>query len=129
VAYSEVQNRQGNLQSMNLNLYDVDWDFIPQYGMKLVAGRAFSRDFPSDTTQAFIVNQTAVKDLGYTSAEAAIGRQFNQWGRKGKIIGVVKDFHFQSLQSEVKALNLRLNKYNMNVFTLKIKGGDIPNTI
>ena len=129
VAYSEVESRSGNLLSMNMNLYDVDFDFMPQYGMKMVAGRAFSKEFATDTTQSFVVNETTSKNLGYTSPKDAIGKKFNQWGRKGQIIGVVQDFHFESLQQNVKPLNLRINPRNINVFTLKIKGGDIPNTI
>lgn len=129
VAYSEVESRSGSLMSMNMNLYDVDFDFMPQYGMKMVAGRNFSKDFATDTTQSFVVNETAAKNLGYASPKDAIGKKFNQWGRKGQIIGVVQDFHFESLQQNVKPLNLRINPRNINVFTLKIKGGDIPNTI
>ncbi|WP_317043877.1 ABC transporter permease [Mucilaginibacter xinganensis] len=129
VAYSEVESRSGSLLSMNMNLYDVDFDFMQQYGMKMVAGRSFSKEFATDTTQAFVVNQTAAKNLGYASPNDAIGKKFNQWGRKGQIIGVVQDFHFESLQQNVKPLNLRINPRNINVFTLKIRGGEIPNTI
>ncbi|MDP9081484.1 MAG: ABC transporter permease [Bacteroidota bacterium] len=129
VAYSEIESRNGSLVPMNMNLYDVDFDFIPQYGMKIVAGRAFSRDFATDSTKSFVVNETTVKNLGYTSAKDAVGKTFNQWGRKGIIIGVVQDFHFESLQQNVKPLNLRINPHNLGVFTLKIKGGDIPNTL
>jgi putative ABC transport system permease protein len=109
VAYSEVESRSGSLMSMNMNLYDVDFDFMPQYGMKMVAGRNFSKEFATDTTQSFVVNETAAKNLGYASPKDAIGKKFNQWGRKGQIIGVVQDFHFESLQQNVKPLNLRIN--------------------
>ncbi|MGZ3836820.1 MAG: ABC transporter permease, partial [Mucilaginibacter sp.] len=129
VAYSEAESRSGSLLPMNMNLYDVDFDFIPQYGIKIVAGRAFSKDFATDTTQAFIINETTVKNLGYASPRDAIGKKFNQWGRKGQIIGVVQDFHFESLQQNVKPLNLRINPHNINVFNVKIKGGGIPATI
>ncbi len=112
-----------------MNLYDVDYDFIPQYGIKLVAGRAFSTAFATDSIQAFIVNQTTVKNLGYASANEAIGKKFTQWGRIGKIIGVTQDFHFTSLHDEIKPLNFRINPHNINVFTVKIKGGNIPATI
>jgi putative ABC transport system permease protein len=129
VAYTEAESRSGALLPMNMNLYDVDFDFIPQYGMKMVAGRAFSNEFATDSTKAFVINETTVKNLGYASAKDAVGKKFNQWGRTGTIIGVVQDFHFESLQQNVKPLNLRINPRNINVFTLKVKGGDIPNTI
>jgi len=129
VAYTEAESRSGSSFPINMNLYDVDYDFIPQYGMKVIAGRAFSTEFATDSVQAFVINETAVKSLGYASPNDAIGKRFNQWGGKGKIIGVTKDFHFESLQQNVKPLNFRINLKNVNVFTVKIKGGDIPNTI
>jgi putative ABC transport system permease protein len=129
VGYSQVENHSGSMQSMNLNLYDIDYDFIPQYGLKLVAGRAFSTAFTSDSTKAFIINETAAKSLGYLRPDEAIGKRFSQWGRTGQIVGVVKDFHFESLQQNIKEMDLRINPRNINVFTVKIKGGNIPNTI
>lgn len=129
VAYSEVESRSGSMMPMNMNLYDVDYDFVQQYGLQLLAGRAFSTAFPTDSTKAFIINQAALKQLGYASPGEAIGKRFNQWGRSGQIIGVVKDFHFESLQQNIKPLNLRINLKDINVFTVEIKGGEIPNTI
>ncbi len=129
VAYTEAESRSGKMLPMNLNLYGVDYDFISQYGMKMVAGRAFSTAFATDSTKAIILNETAVKNMGYSSPNDAIGKKFTQWGRKGQIIGVVKDFHFQSLQTDVKPLNFRIDPGSIGVFTLKIKGGNIPNTI
>ncbi len=129
VAYTEAETRSGALMPINMNMYDVDFDFIPQYGMKIIAGRAFSNAFATDSTKAFIINETTVKDLGYASAKDAVGKRFNQWGRTGQIVGVIQDFHFESLKENVKPLNLRINPKNIGVFTLTIKGGDIPNTI
>ena len=129
VAYTTAQNSSGAMQSLNLNMYDVDFDFVQQYGMQIVAGRTFSNAFPTDSTKAFLVNETAVKQLGYTSANAAVGKHFNQWGRDGKIIGVIKDFNFQGLQQTIKPLNFRINPQNLGVFTLKVAAGSIPQTI
>jgi len=129
VAYSQIENRAGSLQALNLNLYEVDYDFIPQYGMQIIAGRAFSTDYPTDSTKAFVINEAAVKQLGYLAPKDAIGKHFMQWGRDGKIVGVIKDFNFESLQQTIKPLDLRINPKNTSVFTLKIAGGDIPNTI
>ncbi len=129
VAYSEIQSVTGKMQPMNMNLIEVDFDFISQYGIKIVAGRAFNREFATDTTQAIVLNQAAVKELGYANANDAIGKQFTQWGRKGKIIGVAQDFHFVSLQQNIKPLNFRLNPGNTSVFTLKLKGGNIHATL
>lgn len=128
-AHSELENKQGIMQPANLNMYDVDYDFIPTYGMKIVAGRTFSTAFATDSTKAIVINEAAVKSLGYVSANEAIGRKFSQWGREGTIIGVVKDFHYRSLQENVGPLNFRINPSNTWVFTLKISSGNIPATI
>jgi len=97
--------------------------------MQVIAGRAFSTVYPTDSTKAFVLNETAIKQLGYTSANAAVGKHFIQWGRDGKIIGVIKDFNFEGLQQTIKPLNLRINPHNINVFTFKVAGGHIPQTI
>jgi len=128
-AHSELENNQGVMQPMNINMYDVDYDFMPEYGIKVIAGRAFSKDFPSDTTQAIIINQATVKALGYSSPNASIGKKFSQWGRTGKIVGVVKDFHYRSLQENIEPLNMRINPSNARIFTLKIAARNIPATI
>jgi len=129
VAYSEIESKTGKMQPMNLNLFEVDFDFLSQYAIKILAGRGFSHDFATDSTQAIVLNQAAVKELGYANANDAIGKQFSQWGRKGKIIGVAQDFHFVSLQQNIKSMNFRLNPGNTSVLTLKIKGGKIPATL
>jgi len=120
-AYSEIENIKGELQKANLDLYFVDFDYIPLYKMKVVAGRAFSRDFMTDTTQAMVLNEAAVKMFGYTSPEQAIGKQFKQWGREGKIVGVIKDFHFRSLQQQIKPLSMRIEQGNMDYLSVSLK--------
>jgi putative ABC transport system permease protein len=129
VAYSEIQNQAGAMQQMNMNMYDIDYDFIPQFEMKLAAGRIFSKAFGTDTTQAIVINEATAKSLGYRNPADALGRNYSQWGRTGKIIGVLKDFHFQSLQETVKPLNMRINLRGTGAFTLKIEAKNVPATI
>jgi putative ABC transport system permease protein len=128
-AHSEFENRQGDMQPLNINMYDVDYDFIPVYGMKIIAGRTFSTAFPSDSTKSVVINEATVKSLGYASPNDVIGKKFSQWGRDGQIIGVVKDFHYRSLQENVEPLNMRINPSNARIFTLKIAAQNIPATI
>jgi len=77
---------------MNMNLYDVDFDFIPQYGMRMLPGVAFSNEFATDSTKAFVINETTVKDLGYASAKDAIGKKFNHGGVKVQLSGLYRIF-------------------------------------
>jgi len=128
-AYSQIQNAKGDMQIANLDLYFVDFDYIPQYQMKMLAGRSFSRDFQTDTTQAMVVNEAAMKLFGYSKPEQIVGRKFDQWGRKGLIIGVVKDFHFRSLQEVIKPLSLRIEPNRCDLVSVNVKADHVPATI
>jgi putative ABC transport system permease protein len=128
-AYSIIQNQKGEMHVCSPDLFFVDFDYIPQYQLKLLAGRAFSRAFGSDTTQAMILNEAGIKMLGYHSPQDAIGRDFSQWGRKGKIIGVVKDFHYSSLQEVIRPLSLRIEPGGCDLISVKVSTADLKKTI
>ena len=128
-ALSQLENKRGDMQTTGVDVYFVDYNYIPQYQIKLVAGRIFSKDFASDTTQAMIINETAVRMLGYTSAQQAIGRRFSQWGRQGKIIGVIKDFHYQSLQQNIQPLSMRVEPDGVDQISINIATQNMPATI
>jgi putative ABC transport system permease protein len=126
---SEIENKAGVMQQILIDAYYVDYDFIPQFEMKLAAGRIFSKSFGTDTSKAFIINEAAAKSLGYNSPSEAVGRKLLQWGRTGKIIGVLKDFHFQSLQEPVRPLSISVDPDFNRMLTLKITTKNIPATI
>jgi putative ABC transport system permease protein len=128
-AYSEIENKKGDMQIANLDLYFVDFDYIPNLQFRMAAGRPFSKDFGTDTTQAMVINERAVKLFGYSSPQEAIGKRFSQWGRKGKIIGVIKDFHFKSLQSEIKPLSMRIEPQAYGLITARVDGKNLPATL
>ncbi len=128
-AYSEIENSKGDLQIANLDLYFVDFDYIKQFDIKMAAGRSFQKEFGTDTTQAMLLNETAIKMFGYTSPEQAVGRRFKQWGREGKIIGVMKDFHFRSLQQDIKPLSMRIEPGGCNLLSVKVPAANLPATI
>ncbi len=77
-----------------------DENFIPAYGIKMLAGRNFSRDYGMDTS-SFLINESAVKALELKSNDEAIGRQFQYGDRKGTIAGVFNDFNFESLHQRI----------------------------
>ncbi len=128
-AYSEIENKKGDLQIANLDLYFVDWDYINQYKIKMAAGRSFSRDFQTDSTQSMVLNEAAVKMFGYSSPGQAVGRRFKQWGREGKIIGVMKDFHFHSLQQPIKPLSMRIEPNGCDLVSVNVSTAHLPVTI
>lgn len=128
-AYSEIENKNGDMQVANLDLYFVDDTYIPQFDFKMVSGRAFSRDFASDSTQAMIINEKAVQLLGYNSPKEAIGARYDQWGSQGQIIGVVQDFHFRSLQEEIKPLTMRMDRNATDLLAIKASPQDMKQTL
>jgi putative ABC transport system permease protein len=128
-AYSIIQNAKGEQQVCSPDLFFVDFDYIPQYQLKLLAGRAFSRAFGSDTTQAMILNEAGYRMLGYHKPQDAIGRDFSQWGRKGKIIGVIRDFHYEGLQQVIRPLSLRIEPGGCDQISVKVATTDVKRTI
>ncbi len=129
IAYSQIRNVKGDMQVANLDVYFVDFDYIDQYKIKTVAGRTFSKEYGTDTSKAMVLNEAAVKMFGYSSPEQAIGKTFKQWGREGEIIGVVKDFHFQSLQQPIKPLSMRIEPGNTDLVSINVAAANLPATI
>jgi putative ABC transport system permease protein len=128
-AYSEIENYKGEMQITNMDLYFVDWDYLNQFKIKVIRGRGFSREFQSDTTQSMVINEAAVKMLGYHSSEQAIGKRFSQYGRDGKIIGVMKDFHYHSLQQEIKPLSMRIEPDGCFLVSVNVYAAHLSATI
>jgi putative ABC transport system permease protein len=106
-----------------------DYDFIPTYGIRLVAGRNFSRSFGTDTSN-FVLNESAVSILGWHSPEQAIGQRFKYGGKLGQIIGVTGDFHFESLHQKISPMIFILPTSAQsgfyNYLSVKIAGDHVP---
>ncbi len=108
---------------------NVDYDYLDLFEIEVMAGRKFSKDFPTAVRSSFILNETATKALGWK--ESAIGREFSDGpNRKGTIIGIIKDFHLESLHEPIKPLYLFIDPddsyYNLCV---RISPNKIPETI
>ncbi len=85
----------------------VDYDYMKTYGLKLIAGRFFSKDFGSDDS-AIMFTRKAVELLGFNKPDEALNQRIDFWGRKYTIIGVTENFHQQSLHENYDALIFRL---------------------
>ncbi len=127
--FSLIEVPDGSMSPTNINDIRVDYDFIPNYGIKILAGRNFSGDFPADDTAAFILNEAAVKNLGFSSPEMAIGKKVDQQGKKGTIIGVTQDFNYKSLHYAIEPLIIHMNGNWYNVLSIKIQSADIPEVV
>ncbi|EOR93282.1 hypothetical protein ADIARSV_3547 [Arcticibacter svalbardensis MN12-7] len=129
-AGTDSQRPDGQMENNGPLIYEIDFDFIPCLQIPLVAGRNFSREYLTDSTQAMVINEAAAKLYGYRHPADAIGKKFAQWGREGKIIGVVKDFNFRSLHTAVEPLTLRYGMPNsLNRIVVAIKAGHIASSI
>jgi putative ABC transport system permease protein len=81
-------------ESVSMNFEYVDYDYFQTLGMEIIAGRAFSKEFSTDLTDGYIVNEEAVRLMGMDSP---VGKRLSVFRKEGRIIGVVKNYHFQSL--------------------------------
>jgi putative ABC transport system permease protein len=82
----------------------VGYDFIKTMDIKMAMGRDFSKDYGTDSV-GYLINESALRKIGYKDP---IGKRLTFWGKKGTIVGVVKDFHFLSLRLPIEPLVLRL---------------------
>ncbi|HZY80508.1 MAG TPA: ABC transporter permease [Cyclobacteriaceae bacterium] len=98
-----TQNNEGKEVTTSIYRMNADADYFETYGMELVAGRNFDKG-SEDTTKAVIVNEATVKMIGWPSAQDALGKPFIQGKNTRHVIGVVKDFHFESLHKRVEPL-------------------------
>ena len=129
-AYTEIETPDGRMKSHDLNLYEVDYDFISNFELEVIAGRPYTLDFPSDSLKAMVINESAARLAGYSDPQQVIGKKFSQWGKEGTVVGVVKDFNYTSLHSAIEPLTLRLSpQYSTSSIGLRLESADLPETI
>ncbi|HRI59170.1 MAG TPA: ABC transporter permease, partial [Saprospiraceae bacterium] len=120
---STVDNTGKKIQSSTYR-YRIDYNYADVFGLKFLAGRNFSRQFPadapSDSTQNYILNEAAVKAFGWETPEQAIGKPFRMSGRSGQVVGIVQDFHFNSLKHKVEPLAMHLTTTRFAQIALRI---------
>ena len=98
----------------------VGYDFAKTVNLELVSGRDFSKDFATDST-SFLLNETAVNKMGLTNP---VGQSITWGNHEGKIIGVLKDFHFNSMHEAIEPLIIRLdNNWNWGTILVRVKAG------
>ncbi|MEQ9098019.1 MAG: ABC transporter permease [Imperialibacter sp.] len=118
----------GATPMMNANYVDADFDEV--YQVKLVAGRFFSKEFASDIGRAFVLNKKAVEAFGFDSPQAAVGQTLSKVLadslNTGTIIGVMEDYHFQSLYQELEPMIWQIvPASSRNLLAVKLDEGDV----
>jgi putative ABC transport system permease protein len=109
----------------------VDYDFFKTYGMEIIAGRDFSIEYPTDANKAFILNETAVRRLGLENPEDAIGMPMSTFAPflKGNVIGVVKDFNYESMHHEIIPIITYIQPIQANTVSIRIAPGRIKEAL
>ncbi len=110
----------------DIKFVSVDYDFIPTYNIPLSAGRNFSRSYGTDTLN-FVLNESAVSAIGWKSSQDAVGKDFKYGNTQGHIIGVVKDFHFESMHQKIVPIVMEVfppSQVYFNNLTVKLSGAN-----
>src|SRR5690606_3584795 len=128
-AYTTIENADGEMFGQAQPVFQVGVDFVNHYDLELVAGRSYSRDYPSDSSSALVINEATARQYGYANAADIVGKKIDQWGRAGEVIGVVKDFNYISLHRTIEPLTLPFEAYASRYLSLKVGGEDLPATI
>ena len=113
IQVARMEGDSGIMIEKAINNYFIDYDYLPMMGIKIVEGRDYEKERGTDASKAFIINETAVRELGWSGAP--LGKRF-QWGinldgtagRDGEITGVFRDFHYGSLHNKIEPLVLLL---------------------
>jgi len=112
-----IVNRNGRQVTQSVTQLTIDFDYIKTLQLQLVAGRDFSRAMGTDQDHAWIINETAVRELGFGTPDKALGQtlSWHPWDgnnpdslKVGKVIGVVKDFNYKSLYDKVEPAVLQI---------------------
>ncbi|MDF9796065.1 putative ABC transport system permease protein [Catalinimonas alkaloidigena] len=115
-------------ESNQYRVIGIDYDFLEAFQLETVAGRNFSRDFGTDEG-AVLFNESAVKLIGFNEAEAALSEEIFFWGDTFKIVGVVKDYHQESLKADFDPLIFRLIPASRSFFSLKVETAKLSEII
>jgi len=108
-----------------------DCNLAATYEFQVVQGRFFSKEYPTDRTEAYVINEAAAKTMGFSSP---LNREVYLWGKRGRIVGVVKDFHFASFHTAIEPLIFNIPDSNdeggrYRVMSIRIKPGNPQDVI
>ena len=108
-------------QQLLFSVNPAGFDFVKTMGIKLLDGRDFSPEYGTDSTN-YLINEAAAKKIGYKDP---IGKELTMWGKKGKIIGLMKNFHIGSLHVAIEPLivSLQSKKENRGAVLIRTEAG------
>ncbi|MFC2141735.1 ABC transporter permease [Acidobacteriota bacterium] len=127
-ATSDVISWEGQQADESISMLwvmGVDTDFASAYGIETSRGRFYSEEFPAELRSGMVLNEAAVEAM---NIEAPIGKKFHFWDYDGTIIGVVKNFHFNSLHHAIEPLVLKLG-FSLNTISLRLSPENLGDTL
>lgn len=119
---------QGKSPGLAVSFVDgvVGYDYVKTMNLQLAAGRDFSKEFGTDSV-GFLLNETAVKKMGFSDP---VGQPVTWGNHPGKVVGVLKDFHFNSMHQAIEPLIMRLDEnWNWGTLLVRIKAGKTKEAI
>lgn len=117
-------------ETVAMQSYRVDYDFLDVLGMEMLQGRKFSRDMKTDETQAFIINEAAARSLGWNNPIGKRWKWISGFGdREGTVIGVVKDFHTMSLHQPIEPVVMCINRDEWNNVVIRFQTDNVFQTV
>ena len=123
-----VYRKKGTEEDILISTYHVDHDNLPTMQMELMQGRNFSLDFPTDTA-AVILNEAAVREFGFDNPLNETILYFgNGTQQEFKVVGVIKDFNYETLRNKIRPLALFLTKQGGNL-SVRIAPGNVAATL
>jgi ABC-type antimicrobial peptide transport system permease subunit len=127
--YSTTVNEwEGNTgeQSLLMHFNNVDYDFMETMKIQMLEGRSFTKDFIGDSASSFILNETAVRKMGLKNP---LGVSMNLGGTQGRIVGVCKDFNYNTIHQKIEPMTLLLNQGAVGLMYIRIKPGNNKQTL
>jgi putative ABC transport system permease protein len=116
------------IRQLAISHLSVDFNFLSFYGIELIEGREFSKDFPTDSGQAFVVNEALAREMGW---DEPVGKRmaFGSNDSMGTVIGLVSDFNYNSLHHKIEPLAMSVQDYGYNELSVRVEGAAISDAI
>ena len=124
--YGDVHWEGKTNQQVKMVMMSVDYDYLDTFGLKMAQGRFFSKEFSTDASDAYVVNQAAIRAM---EMDDPIGKELIVWDLKKRIIGVVQDYHFESLHNEIIPMAMRVDPNGHFQACVRISPVRIPETL
>jgi putative ABC transport system permease protein len=125
----ETVDAGGKSVGITLSTLQADENYLNVHGIRIRAGRNLMPRTPGDSIQQVILNEQAVRNIGWKNAEAAIGKPFQLDGQPGTVVGVVENFHFNSLQHAIQPLAIASLDNYFSRITIKVNRGEVSQTV